>query len=132
MVEYNQMEQAKIRGNPAWHKGMISANPQGRPKGRNTLTVLNNDIELFLIRHRRWERLCWNLIEPPYTWTSAARRAGYSPKSARFIASRLKRKDVVRAILFKQREMINNTRSLGDGEYLIPDYSGKYHIYRNK
>ena len=28
--------------------------------------------------------------------------------------------------------MINATRKIGDGVYLIPDYSGRYRVYRNK
>ena len=120
------------RGNSAWYQGMPSANPKGRPKGQNSLAVLNCDPSLFLIRHLRWERFCWGLMEPPYTGAAAARKAGYSPKSARFIASQLLKKPIIRDILRRIRERINATRKINEGVWLIPDYSGKYHIYRNK
>jgi len=45
-------------------------------------------------------------MEPPYTGAAAARKVGYSPKSARFIACRLKKKPVVRAILQRHRAMV--------------------------
>lgn len=62
---------------------------------------------LFTIKHLRWERFCWGLMEPPYTGAAAARKAGYSPKSARFIASRLLRRNlVIRAMLQRQRAIV--------------------------
>lgn len=87
------------RGNPAWYRGMPSANPTGRPKGQNSIDAFHHDPEWFFIRHMRWERFCWALMEPPYTKAAAARKAGYSPKSARFIASRLLKKPMIRATL---------------------------------
>jgi outer membrane protein assembly factor BamB len=71
-------------------------------------------------------------MDPPYTGAAAARKAGYSPKSARFIASRLWKKPIIREIHRRKVEIINKTIHLSDGTYYIPDYSGKYHIYRNK
>jgi hypothetical protein len=122
----------KRTGNPVWYKGMPSANAKGRPKGQTNLaTYLKNPRRInppFL----RWERFCWGLLDPPYTGASAARRAGYSPKSARFIASRLRRNPIIKDMLRRIRERIKNTRKIGDGVYLIPDDEGKYHIYRNK
>jgi hypothetical protein len=120
------------RGNPAWYRGMPSANPKGRPKDQNSIDAFHRDLEWFLIRHLRWERFCWGLMEPPYTGAAAARRAGYSPKSARFIASRLLKKPIIRDILRRIRERINATRKISEGVWLIPDYSGKYGIYRRK
>ena len=64
--------------------------------------------------------------------TEAARWAGYSPKSARFIASRLRKKAVIRAKLRELRKIEDATRKISEGVWLIPDYSGKYHIYRKK
>jgi len=95
------------RGNPAWVKGK-SANPRGRPIGQTSFEAFCHDPGLFLIRHLRWERFCFGLMEPPYTGAAAARKAGYSPKSARFIASRLIRKPIIRAI----RRRINFVTSL--------------------
>ena len=68
------------RGNPTWVKGK-SANPKGRPKGQASFEAFCHDPSWFLIRHLRWERFCWGLMEPPYTGAAAARKAGYSPKS---------------------------------------------------
>ena len=93
------------RGNPAWVKGK-SANPKGRPRGTTGLATFYRDPNLFTIRHLRWERFCWGLVEPPYTGAAAARKAGYSPKSARFIASRLLKRDVIRALLQRHNAMV--------------------------
>jgi len=71
-------------------------------------------------------------MEPPYTGAAAARKAGYSPKSARFIACRLLKKPIIRDMLRRMGDRINATRKISEGVWLIPDYSGKYHIYRRK
>jgi len=79
--------------------------------------------------------LCLNCV--PFSlkiYTSgaaAARKAGYSPKSARFIASRLRRKPVIREILRRIRERIEGTIKIKPGVYLVPDYSGYYHQYED-
>ena len=40
-----EVEAPKKPGNPAWKKGMKSANPHGRPKGsKNTMTELQNEL----------------------------------------------------------------------------------------
>ena len=57
-------------GNPAWVKGK-SANPRGRPRGGNSIKAFNRDPNWFWIRHLRWERFCWGLMEPPYTGATA-------------------------------------------------------------
>ncbi len=93
------------RGNPAFVKGK-SGNPYGRPRGGNSIEAFYRDPEWFFIRHMRWERFCLSLMEPPYTGAAAARKAGYSPKSARFIASRLLKKAVIRA---KHNELVELT-----------------------
>lgn len=122
------------RGNPAWYQGMPSANPKGRPRGGNSIEAFYRDPELFDTRHMRWCRFCLGLglTSFPGNGAEAARRAGYSPKSARFIASRLRKKAVIRAKLRELGKIINATRKISEGVYLIPDYSGEYHIYRRK
>jgi hypothetical protein len=123
------------RGNPAWYRGMPSANPKGRPKGNNSIEAFYRDPELFDTRHMRWWRFCLKYataISKIGNATEAARWAGYSPKSARFIASRLRKKAVIRAKLREWRKIIDATRKISEGVYMIPDYSRKYHIYRNK
>jgi hypothetical protein len=124
----------KRRGNPAWYRGMPSANPKGRPRGQNSIDAFYHNPELFEIKHIRWWRFCLELplTVSPGNGAEAAKKAGYSPKSARFIASRLRKKPVIRAIFNQLKEMINATRKIDEGVFLIPDYSGQYHIYRNK
>jgi len=98
----------KKRGNPAWVKG-ISANPKGRPRGQTSLEAYRRDPDLFNIHHLRWERFCWGLMEPPCTGAAAARRAGYSPKSAKFIGSRLWENPVIREIFREFRELVHSS-----------------------
>ncbi len=120
------------RGNPAWHRGMPSANPKGRPRGQNSIEAFYRDPKLFDTKHIRWWRFCLNLGLTVGNGAKTARLAGYSSKSARFIASRLRKKGVIRAKLRELGKIINKTRKISEGAWLIPDYSGKYHIYRNK
>ncbi len=86
------------RGNPAWVKGK-SANPRGRPIGQTRLASYRRDPDLFTVRHLRWWRFSLEYIVAMGNGAKAARLAGYSPKSARFIASRLIRNSAVRAIM---------------------------------
>jgi len=128
---YGKPEEKKS-GNPTWIKGK-SGNPKGRPKGQNSVSALYQDANLFiLIKHNRWERFCLGLMEPPYTKTAAARKAGYSPRSARFIACRLWKKPTIREIFRRIHERADASREIDGGVWLIPDYSGHYHIYRSK
>ena len=80
-----------------WVKGQ-SGNLKGRPKGQNSIEALYRDPTLFMVRHLRWWRFCWALMEPPYTGAAAAIKAGYSRKTARAIASRLIRKPIIQEI----------------------------------
>ena len=97
------------RGNPAWVEGK-SGNPEGRPRGKNGLAAFHHDPDLFSIRHLRWERFCWELPLALGNGAKAARKAGYSPKSARFIASRLLKKPIIRATLKRLNEVTSLDR----------------------
>lgn len=111
------------RGNPTWVKGK-SPNPEGRPRGQTSLEAFRRDPDLFFIHHLRWERFCFGLMEPPCTGAAAARRAGYSPKSARFIASRLWKKPVI-------REAFRVLKDLTDSSIVYRDpFSGKRSVIR--
>jgi hypothetical protein len=85
---------ARKAGNPNWVKG-YAPNPKGRPKGRYIFypTI-------------RWEKFV-------YYWmmcgnaTQAAKRAGYSPKTATVIASQLWRKPGVQIALARLRRLIS-------------------------
>ena len=91
------MEKKRI-GNPAWVKGK-SPNPKGRPRGQTSLMAYYNDPLLFEARHVRWWKFALEYILWAGRGAKAARNAGYSTKSARSIASRLKRKLAVRAMI---------------------------------
>ena len=86
------------RGNPAWVKGK-SANPKGRPRGTTSLAAYYKDPHLFGLRHIRWWRFSFEYIMAMGNGAKAARKVGYSPRSARFIASRLIRNPVIRAMM---------------------------------
>ncbi len=99
LINTRKGQMGNKRGNPAWYRGMPSANPKGRPKGQNSYAVFCQDPGLFFIRHLRWHRFCLDFCLTRQNATRSARRAGYSPKSARFIASRLIKNDIIRATL---------------------------------
>ena len=108
------------KGNPAWVKG-VSANPQGRPRGQTSLEAFRINPDRFFYHHLRWYRFCLELIRVgpglwsgPSTGAAAARRAGYSPKSARFIASRLRRHPVIREALRELREITSSHKAVQD------------------
>jgi len=101
------------RGNPAWVKGR-SANPKGRPRGQTSLEAFSRNPDRFFYYHIRWYRFCFELMEPPFTFAAAARRAGYSPKSARFIGSRLWRNPVIREAFGELREITSSRKACED------------------
>ena len=111
------------RGNPKWfqwYKGMPCLNPSGRPRGSTRFN------------QRMW-RFCLfyaTEISKLGNATEAARRAGYSRKSARFIASRLRRKPAVRELIREFRRKVDGTRNLGRGLFMIPDDKGGYYFYQ--
>ena len=111
------------RGNPAWVKGR-SANPKGKPRGQTSLEAFRRDPDLFIIHHLRWWKFCLGLMEPPCTGAAAARRAGYTPKSARFIASRLWKKPVIREMFREFRELVHSSIIYQD------PFSGKRTVIR--
>jgi phage terminase small subunit len=53
------------------------------------------------VKHGRWYSFCLDFCLTRQNAARSARRAGYSLKSARFIASRLIRKEVIRAVMRK-------------------------------
>ena len=101
------------RGNPTWVKGK-SANPKGRPRGQTSFEAFRRDPDRFFYYHYRWYRFCFGLMEPPFTGAAAARRAGYSPKSARFIGSRLWRNPVIREAFGELREITSSRKAYQD------------------
>ena len=92
------------RGNPSFVKG-TSGNPEGRPKGQSSLATYYHDPDLFDVRHNRWWRFCLEYGSVLGNGAEAARRAGYSQKSSRFIASRLLKRDVIRVKLNEINEL---------------------------
>ncbi|MFC1865283.1 terminase small subunit [Chloroflexota bacterium] len=82
-----------------WIKGKSPYPKGGRPRGQNTLEAYYRDPRLFESRHIRWSSFALEYIVTVGNGAEAARRVGYSPKSARFIASRLIRNPVVRAMM---------------------------------
>ena len=118
------------RGNPTWVKGK-SPNPEGRPRGQTSLEAFRRDPDLFFIHHLRWWRFCLELITPrpglmssPRIRAAAARRAGYSPKSARFIASRLWKKPVIMEAFRELRDIVHSSIIYQD------PFSGKRTVIR--
>jgi len=101
------------RGNPAWVKGK-SANPYGRPRGQNSLEAFSRDPDRFFFRHYHWYRFVHGLMEHPYTKAVAARRAGYSPKSARFIGCRLWKKPIIREAFRELNEITSSGKAYRD------------------
>jgi hypothetical protein len=99
LINTEKGQMGNKRGNPAWYRGMPSANPKGRPRGQTSYAVFCQDPGLFFIRHIRWHRFCLDFCLTGQNATRSARRAGYSRKSARFIASRLLKKPMIRATL---------------------------------
>jgi hypothetical protein len=99
-----------------WEKGK-SANPAGRPRGQNSIWAFLADPAGFECRHLRWHKFCWEYMIWPLNQAKAARNAGYSHKSARFIASRLLKKTVIQAMLQRYSAMVYLHERTRDWEY---------------
>jgi hypothetical protein len=115
---------------------MPALNPVGPPKGRNSYAIYLNDPVTFQIKHLRWWWFAMyygTAITKIGNATEAARRTGYSPKSARFIACRLKKNPIIRDMLRHIRESVEKSFSLKDGTYYIFDsYSNNYHFFKKR
>jgi hypothetical protein len=94
----NDIKGCDMKRRGTWIKGK-SPYPNGRPRGQNSLSAFCRDPVMFLIRHLCWDKFCWEYIDTVGKGAEAARRAGYSTRSARFIASRLLRMPVIQAML---------------------------------
>jgi hypothetical protein len=94
---------------------MRRGNPRGRRRAQTSLEAFRRDPDRFFYHHPRWYRFCFERIRVgPGLWdgsstaAAAARRAGYSPKSARFTAFRLRRHPVIREALRELREITSS------------------------
>ncbi|MFC1981427.1 terminase small subunit [Chloroflexota bacterium] len=107
LIDMGKGQMRNKRGNPAWYRGMPSPNSKGRPRGQNSLTAYHHDRTLFIGRHHRWWLFCLHYTLDVRSRAQAARLAGYSPKSARYIAYRLWKKPVIRQIFIYYRQRFN-------------------------
>jgi hypothetical protein len=110
MADFQDKPRKDKRGNPAWYRGMPPTNPKGRPRNQTSIEAFYRDPQWFCIEYPRWKRFCLELplTAVPGNGAEAARRAGYSPKSARFIASRLRKKPIVREMLRELNEITSS------------------------
>jgi hypothetical protein len=120
------MNTQRRRGNPNWIKG-VSGNPNGRPRGQTSAwAALQNPDYFFIAKHPRWHTFCLE-VGLTLNWTEAARRARYSPKSARSTAWRLRRHPAVQVLLHRIGQTLNDPKIYREYKQRIAE--GKYGLW---
>lgn len=96
--------------NPTWIKGCPSPNRRGRPVGRATTRIALQNPNRFFRKRQRWLKFALQLGLAASA-AEAARRAGYSVKTARIIACQLRAKPTMQ-ILFSRINTVTSDSQL--------------------